>query len=68
MSSLVNELVVDKVLFSAWKNVDVVVKKDKEEAFKKPKVISTEQSKTDFVSCFLKEFVDFKDHVARIKN
>ena len=68
MSSLVNELVVDKVLFSAWKNVDVVVKKDKEEAFKKPKIISTEQSKTDFVLCFLKEFVGFKDHVARIKN
>lgn len=38
MSSLVNELVVDKVLFSAWKNVDVVVKKDKEERpLKNPK-------------------------------
>ena len=35
---------------------------------KKTKLITTEQSKTNFVAPFLEEFLDFKGHAERVKN
>ena len=40
----------------------------KRSCLKKTKIITTEQSKTDFVALFLEEFLDFKGRIERVKN
>ena len=68
ISSVLNNLEINTIMFSSWKKVDVVFRKGNEEVVKKKtKIVSTEKSKTDFASLFLEQFEDFKEHVMKSK-
>ena len=59
----------DLITYIAWKKVDILVRKGKEDAMmKKMKTVDTEEQRGNIKTLLIEKYIEFKKNVERVRN